>query len=184
MPPAKFDILFAGELIGGADPDEVRLQLQQIFKLSDEAAVGLFSGQTVTLRKSVDAATATRYREVFRDAKALVRICPVDARSQAPQKAPPEAEPAQEPAIEQQGGSTESKRDELGLTASDQQSESPGQSGFADRPDIDISRLKLVPGQDWTLEDCEPVPTSIVDPDTSSLRLVTPAPGDGEERES
>jgi hypothetical protein len=38
--------------------------------------------------------------------------------------------------------------------------------------DLDISYLSLVPGDDWTLEDCEPPPTPIPLPDLSYLTLV------------
>jgi hypothetical protein len=180
MPGAKFDILFAGELVGDADPSEVRRQLQQRFKLSDEVAARLFSGRALALKKGVDAATASRYREVFRNAGALVEIRRV-ADHPDPLKAPlPESAKgpaASDPEGEQAGAGAGGLR----LAPDADQSKPLEQAGVLDRPAIDIGHLRLVPGRDWTLEDCQPLPSSIDPPDTSYLKLVTPPPDSREE---
>jgi hypothetical protein len=176
MTGAKFDILFAGELVGDADPREVRRRLQQRFKLSDEVAARLLSGRVLVLKRGVDAATASRYREVFLDAKALVQIRPVAERPDSPlesAKGPTAMDPEGEPA--------ESGAEGLRLVTDAEQSKPLEQPPVVDRPDIHIGHLRLVPGQDWTLEDCQPPPTSIDAPDTSYLKLVTTPPASRDE---
>jgi hypothetical protein len=183
MATSKFDILFSGELLWEADRDEVRRRLQQRFKLSDEAASKLFSGGPVVIRRGVDAATATGYREVFRNAGALVQIRQVETESET--LAVTAGGPVREPAVGyKNGGSVESESASGGLRlATPAKQNEPLEKPGADNPaDIDVSHLRLVPGQNWTLEDCEPSPES-VDIDTSHLGLVVPAPDDRGEKE-
>jgi hypothetical protein len=184
MATSKFDILFSGELLWDADRDEVRRRLQQRFKLSDEAASKLFSGGPIVIRRGVDAATARGYREVFRDAGALVQIRQVETESETPAVVTTGG-PARGPAVGyRNGGSVESGSASGGLRLATpaKQNEPLEKPGAGNPPDIDVSHLRLVPGQGWTLEDCEPPPES-VDIDTSHLGLVMPAPDDREERE-
>ena len=180
MGGARFDILFAGKLLGDADPDLVRRQLQQRFKLSDEVADKLFSGRTVVVAQGVETAAASRYRQVFRDAKALVEIRPAEA---APSTL---STPIPESAREPVGTGDEEQARSVPVrprTMTGERFSEPARSrDLIDVPKIDISHLSLVPGWDWTLEDCQPprVPTEL--PDTSHLEIVAPAPEDGEER--
>lgn len=155
MTGAKFDILFAGELMGDADPEKVRSQLQQRFKLSEAATERLFSGRTVTVKRDVDTVTASRYRKVFRDAKALIEIRPVDAS-------------ARERANSEPG---------VPLADTEYRGDEPVRQTHTDGPQvIDLSHLSLVPGNDWTLEDCQPPLPPVRLPDTSHLRIVAPEP--------
>jgi hypothetical protein len=157
MSRASFDILFCGELVGDAAPDEVRRKLQQRFKLSDEKTARLFSGHTVSIKRGVDTATASAYRQIFRDAGALVQIQPSTEPLEAQLPKNPQSTPA---------WTTEE-------TPSD---ESPAgdwsQPAFPEAPHIDISHLSLVPGTDWTLEDCQPPHPPVRLPDISHLELV------------
>jgi len=182
MVGAKFDILFAGELLRDADPEAVRRQLQQRFTLSDEAVDKLFSGRTVTIKRDVDTATATRYREIFREAKALVQIRPVEAKAQSTPVSPTESVTGS-PVRGQAEGSTESEPKGLHLVGGTKEPKPLEQPGTGDRPEIDTSHLRMISGQDWSLEDCQPPPASTEVPDTSHLKLITPAPDSGEERE-
>ena len=163
--------------MGDADPDEVRLQLQQRFNLSDETAARLFSGRALVLKRDVDVATASRYREVFRAAGALVETRPVRPRDTSPQ--PPEESVAADP----EGRATGFGEGGLHLVSDAEQGKPLEQMDVGDHPGIDISHLRLVPGQDWTLEDCQPSPTSTQVPDTSRLKLVEPPPERHEESE-
>jgi hypothetical protein len=43
-------------------------------------------------------------------------------------------------------------------------------------PALDVSHLSLVPGSDWTLEDCDRPPPPARIPDISHLRIVEPEP--------
>jgi hypothetical protein len=74
MAESKFDIQFAGELVPGADPRQVRERLCDLFKLTPEALGRLFSGQVVVIKRNLDAGTAARYRDAFRDAGAILRL--------------------------------------------------------------------------------------------------------------
>jgi len=163
--------------MGDADPDEVRLQLQQRLKLSEETAARLFSGRSLVLKRDVDAATAARYREVFRNAKALIETRPVPARDVSP------SPPVESVAAVPDGGATGFEDGGLHLVSDADKDKPLEQTDVGDRPDIDISHLRLVPGQDWTLEDCQPSPTSNQVPDTSRLKLAEPPPERREESE-
>lgn len=170
MAGAKFDILFVGELMAEADPSRVRSNIQERFKLSDEAAARLFDGRAVTIKRGVDTATASHYRKLFRDAGALVRIAsvaPAGAGEPAPESAAAVFGHAEGvPGHPAAGGS----RLSLAPLGDD-----PLERPVAVAPRlIDVSHLSLVPGQDWTLADCEPPLPPCGLPDISHLRLVAP----------
>jgi hypothetical protein len=74
MAESRFDIQFAGELVQGADPLLVRERLRDLFKLSPDALERLFSSQAVIIKRDLDAVTAARYRDAFRDAGAILRL--------------------------------------------------------------------------------------------------------------
>jgi hypothetical protein len=78
MAESKFDIQFAGELVPGADPRQVRERLCGLFKLTPEALGRLFSGQVVVIKRDLDAGTAARYRDAF-PSGAVLRLVPSSA---------------------------------------------------------------------------------------------------------
>lgn len=165
MNPPRYDIQFSGSLVPGTDPDEARRQIQTLFHLSDQVVAQLFSGQSITIKRGVDEATASRYRDRFRKAGALVRIIPV---------AQPEINDS--PASTERSGTTGE-----GLTLAPPGApldELPRETGTAP----DTSHLSIVPGNDWTLEDCAPPPPTAPPPDIRHLAL-EPRPN-GEDRSS
>jgi hypothetical protein len=81
MAESRLDIQFAGELAPGADSRVVRERLGELFKLSPDALERLFSGQAVIVKRDLDAVTAARYRDAFRDAGAILRLTPVPGAS-------------------------------------------------------------------------------------------------------
>jgi hypothetical protein len=180
MAGARFDILFAGQLLAEASPDEVRRWFRQRFKLSDATVARLFDNRTHTIKRGVDAAAASRYREMFRDAGALVEIRALTTSSQSP----PSRSDAPAPAsvsIAPNGRTRSATSGPLPQEAAPGSDPSEGPP-VDDPPQIDTSQLSLVPGQDWTLEDCQPRLPPVELPDTSHLELVTPAPDGDEER--
>lgn len=179
MAHPTFDILFAGEITEAADPERVRHQLQQRFMLSDKAAAQLFGGGTFALKRGVDIATAVRYQEVFRDSGAVVHVRQA-ASSNSPQDLPA-VERAAPPAPAEREGPSETELEKLRLQAEARQSETTKPQFAAQPPAIDISYLSLVPGDDWTLEDCQPPVVSAKLPDTSHLKLVATVPDRVEE---
>jgi hypothetical protein len=170
MSSQRLDILFAGKILPGADPAEVRRQLKAIFRIGDEAADRLFSGTPVVIKRGADEATAERFREVFREAGALVRVTPAGGAEPAAAGPEPAAGPAPE-APPPAGAGPDTSHLHLAPADDDAPLEPPV---VADRlPLIDVSHLSLL-GGDWTLADCEPPLPTIALPDISHLTLVLP----------
>ncbi len=188
MAGARFDILFTGELLADADAGEVCLWLQHRFKLSDKAAERLFDGRTHTIKRNVNLATASHFREIFREAGALIEIRPVPAPTDSLL-----------PSTTELPGTTESYLTSDNVEPQQQTRPAPDDprpqgSTWEDEPleqesegnplTIDTSHLSLVQGQDWTLEDCQPPLPPIHLPDISHLELVPTEPDDVEERDA
>ena len=176
-----------------ADPARVRLWLQQHFKLSEKVAARLLDGRTHTIKRNVSTAAASRFREIFRDAGALIEIRPVVAASDSPPLSTPEPHHATEltgtteyyphseaiePEPEARFAPKVNRKAEV-----TRESESPEEEAAGDPSAIDTSHLSLVPGYDWTLEDCQPALPPIRLPDTSHLALIEPEPIKREEPE-
>ena len=161
MAESKFDIQFAGALVPGAEASAVRERLRDLFRLSPEALDRLFSGQPIVIKRDLDAATATRYRDAFRAAGAILRLTPSPDTADTPPAAP-EPDP-------------QSAADPGGLTLAPPGADVGELVAVAPR-DIDTAALSLVAGQNWTLEDCtaEPPPSPV--PDISHLALVPAEP--------
>lgn len=165
MAESRFDIQFAGALVPGAEASTVRERLRDLLRLSPETLERLFSGQPVLIKRNLDAATATRYRDAFRAAGAILRLTPSPDTAETPSAA---SEPGPQPAPQPAG-------DPGGLTLAPPGANVEEVVPVAPR-DIDTAALSLVPGQNWTLEDCtaEPPPRPI--PDISHLALVPAEP--------
>lgn len=155
MADAGYDILFSGELERGADRDAVRSRIQALFKLTDQAANQLFSGRTITVKRNVDAARAARLKEVFLEAGALVQVKECGKTEPATPGSPAGSEP---------GGSR------LGLAPVDGTPLEAEPDTLP--PALDVGHLSLVPGADWTLEDCDRPAAPIPAPDIGHLQIV------------
>lgn len=175
MPERRFDLSYAGALAPGADPHQVRERLTALFKLTEEGAAHLFSGRPVIVRRAADEATRARLEQLFASAGALLRVVPVA-----------DSMPDSQPVVT--GGTSgavagapgrPARYPPLAIIPSDGDLEPRRR---VDLDAFDTSRLSLVPGQDWTLADCEPPPIPIPLPDISYLSLVenepTPEPRD------
>ena len=93
MSDARYHIVFAGQLVKGADPDTVKANLAKVFKMDAARVEKLFSGQPVVLKKDADQATAMKFRAVLKQAGAECELRPVD---------PPQASPAAEPSADKE----------------------------------------------------------------------------------
>lgn len=175
MPEELFDIHFSGQLLEGQDPAVAREQVGQLFKASDTQLARLFSGQPVVVKKGVDLDTATRYRLAFRKAGALVRIQPSAAAQVPTPEAPwtlaaPHSGSLEGYAIRPEPAPLP---DISGLRLS-------GPGALLDErlplPEISIEteEFSLVPGQDWSLEDCQPEVVPAPLPNIESMRLDQP----------
>lgn len=83
-----YNLVFSGELVRGADPEQARRNIGQLFKISDEKVQALFSGKPVVLKKNLDFATANKYRVAIKKAG-----CRVDLVENKPVENPVEKKP-------------------------------------------------------------------------------------------
>ncbi|MDQ8038763.1 MAG: hypothetical protein REI12_15175 [Pedobacter sp.] len=86
-----FNVVFAGEISGRADPAVVRANVGKLFNASDAILDRLFSGQPVAVKKMVDRATAMKLRALLKQAGADARIVQVDEQGKPLQAAAPAA---------------------------------------------------------------------------------------------
>lgn len=110
MSEARFNVVFAGEIVAGADPAKVRENLAAAFRMDMAKVEALFSGKRVVVKKDADQATAMKFRAVMKQAGAQADLEkvgepaaePAPAPSPAPaptaRAAPAFAAPASEPA--------------------------------------------------------------------------------------
>ena len=176
MSDQRFDLSFSGVILPGADPALARRRLAEAFKLSEQDGARLFSGRPMLIKRQVDAATAARVEQVFARVGAVLTISPIadpDAtgRPAAAPPAPPTlpASPAGAPA----GTVLPPKGQVLDVSGFSlaPAGEILDHTPAARPPALDLSRLSLVPGQDWTLTDCTRPPAPIPAPDISKLSL-------------
>lgn len=87
MGQRHYDVLYAGELVEGADGEAVKARLAALFKTDVAGIARLFSGETLVIKRALDEETAQRYREAMRHAGALCRL---RVAADTPPAAPPE----------------------------------------------------------------------------------------------
>lgn len=93
MPDPKYDIVFEGRFVEGADPERVRAFLSRIFKIGREDGAKFFSGRRVVIKKGVDLPTAHHYKNLMRKAGAACRLVPQDAPLAGLPEPPPPPKP-------------------------------------------------------------------------------------------
>ena len=76
MSTTTYDIIFRGDIVLGHQLAQVKVKLQQLFKVDAAKVDALFSGRPVPLKRQLDQATAEKYRAVLLQAGAQVEICP------------------------------------------------------------------------------------------------------------
>ncbi len=173
MTEDRYDLSFDGTLSPEADPDEARRRLMAIFKLSESGAKRLFTGRAMIVKRNVDAATAAQFQQVFATAGAVLRLSRVEpaAAPYNPDQAGPDQLGADQPSgddvrVPVSGRAVDTSG--LSLAPPGGRLEEPPEYVI---PVLDLSHLSLVPGDEWTLKDCEAPPTPIPEPDTSYLSL-------------
>jgi len=165
MSDERFDLSYLGLIAPGADPEQVRRRLRAVFKLTDKGTERLFTGRPVIVKRAVDFATATRFEKIFARAGATLTIARVEARSE------PDSEDATTADATARVRTIDTEQ--LSLAPQSGRLEEPPIGGG---PDLDISYLSLVPGDQWTLADCAPPPTPTPEPDISYLSLAPVEP--------
>lgn len=81
MSEERFDLVFGGELVRGADPAQARKNIGNLFKITEAKVEALFSGKPVTLKKGLDFATANKYLVAIK--KAGCRVDVVECKASA-----------------------------------------------------------------------------------------------------
>lgn len=74
MAERRFDIIFDGSVINGSNVDDVKGNLQTIFKLDSESINKLFCGTPIAIKKNLDRQTATRYQTALTKAGANIQL--------------------------------------------------------------------------------------------------------------
>jgi len=169
MTDQRFDLSYRGLIALGADPAETRRRLSQIFRLTEQGADRLFTGQAVIVKRNVDAATATRFEGIFAKAGAVLTLTPV--ASPGPKAAAVDAltgDSARRAGVSPQVAATGWTQATLALAPQGGDLEANPDLRW---PDLNTSYLSLVQGGDWTLLDCAAPATPIPEPDISDLSL-------------
>ena len=81
---ARFDVLFAGQLLEGRDAATVRANLGRLFNADEATLDKLFSGKPQILKRDADAATAHKYQQALEKAGALAELRPCNATETVP----------------------------------------------------------------------------------------------------
>ncbi len=84
MADEKYNLVFRGELVRGADPEQARRNIGQLFKVSEAQVNALFSGKPVVLKKNLDFATANKYRVAIKKAGCRVDLDEQQSAKPAP----------------------------------------------------------------------------------------------------
>lgn len=179
----KFDVYFSGEILEGRDIHQVREAVGKLFKLSGDKLDALFSGEAKRIKKDLSVDQSGRFREVFREAGAIVDIV---IAGQKPPLAPP---PTPVAAIQDSGlqlapvgsilvaapGNAESVIPSATAETSSLEIAPIGPVPAEPSPppaDIDTGNLQAEPADSGSLEDYAPDVEPAPLPDTSSLEII------------
>lgn len=69
-----FEVIFRGDIVAGQQLTAVKERLKTLFKVDDTRIEQLFSGRPEVIKKGVDQATASRYRDTLLKAGAQVQL--------------------------------------------------------------------------------------------------------------
>ncbi len=97
MSDNRFAVVFAGQLVEGARPEQVKANFAQLFKVDMARIEPMFGGKPVTIKKGVDEATAKKYQQALLQAGAVCQVVDL-AAPQAAAPSTPAARPAEVPA--------------------------------------------------------------------------------------
>lgn len=74
MSDTRYNLVFSGQVVGGADPAAVKQNLAKLFKIDAARVEALFSGKPVVLKKDADQAAAMKFRAALRQAGAQCQM--------------------------------------------------------------------------------------------------------------
>ncbi|HEY9202307.1 MAG TPA: hypothetical protein VIQ81_11985 [Gammaproteobacteria bacterium] len=197
MSEELYEVAFYGEIVEGAELDQVKAKVASMFKADAAKLAQLFSGKRVVIKKNIDQATANKYKSALQNAGAQCEVKSLaeaavapPAESAAAPAAAPAATPAPAPAQTAAPAASSSransnapaapKTDPLGISANEISDLGasilpPGSNmqdgeNTATAPEVDLSGLDLAPpGSDMgELKKDETVEI----PDISNLSIV------------
>lgn len=182
----QFEIAFSGEILPGAQLEQVKAAIARLFQADDALLARLFSGQRVVIKHSVDAAAAGKYQAAFQRAGARLDVRALNAELiEEITPGLPVEESAAKPAAHVASSSATTMlhvapRDEYMAAFSNVQAPDFGMAPLGDdlqptpaekpAPDLDLSGISIAPvGSDMGQL---PGAAPIVAPDISHLKLV------------
>ncbi|UUY07928.1 hypothetical protein LRS11_19290 [Pseudomonas sp. J452] len=173
-----YEIAFAGQIMPGAQAEQVKENLARLFQADAQRIALLFSGRRIVIKSNLDAAGAEKYRATLERAGAVAIVQALDAQIEEVELAPPPA-PAAPAATSSRPGARVIPRDEymaafadveapdfdIAPVGSDLQEHKPD----AQAPAVDLSQFSLAPvGSDMGQAKASPAAPA---PDTSHLKL-------------
>ncbi|QKE62737.1 hypothetical protein HNE05_04975 [Aquipseudomonas campi] len=182
-----YEIAFAGQIMPGAQAEQVKENLARLFQADAQRIALLFSGRRIVIKSNLDAAGAEKYRATLERAGAVAIVQALDAQIEEVELAPPPvqqavvapAAPAAPAATSSRPGARVIPRDEymaafadveapdfgIAPVGSDLQEHKPD----AQAPAVDLSQFSLAPvGSDMGQAKTSPATPA---PDTSHLKL-------------
>ena len=83
-----FAVVFSGQLVDGANEEQVKTNFAQLFKVDMGRVAPMFSGAPVTIKKGVDEATARKYQQALQQAGAICQLVDMAAPEPVAQATP------------------------------------------------------------------------------------------------
>jgi hypothetical protein len=182
-----YEIAFAGQIMPGAQAEQVKENLARLFQADAQRIALLFSGRRIVIKSNLDAAGAEKYRATLERAGAIAIVQALEAQIEEVELAPPPVpQAAAAPVASAAPAATSSRpgarvipRDEymaafadveapdfgIAPVGSDLQEHKPD----AQAPVVDLSQFSLAPvGSDMGQAKKEPAAPP---PDVSHLKL-------------
>ncbi|WP_339510795.1 hypothetical protein [Pseudomonas sp. RL_15y_Pfl2_60] len=95
---SRYEVVFSGQLVPGADMALVQANLGRLFQANPQRIAMMFSGRRLVIKNNLDEANAEKYRSTLERAGALVEIVAMPEEIEeielAPAPAPPQPVPA------------------------------------------------------------------------------------------
>ena len=86
-----YEIAFAGQLVPGAQLEQVKANLAKLFQADAPRIAMLFSGRRIVIKNNLDAAGAEKYRVTLARAGALIEVLAMPVAVEGVELAPPPA---------------------------------------------------------------------------------------------
>ncbi len=97
MSEELYEVAFYGEIVEGAELEQVKAKVAAMFKADAAKLAQLFSGKRVVIKKNIDQATANKYQSALQNAgaqcevKSLVDAAPTQPAGDSAPSVPPQA---------------------------------------------------------------------------------------------